>query len=302
MILAILIFIPALIRAEPASNRIIIHLQAGLPSGATMAFARIPAGTFEMGNTRLGRDLSYSWCDYNSCELPRHAVTFKKPFYMGVTEVTQKQWLAVMGKWPFEGPKKQFGLGDNYPAYFISWNDAQEFVAALNRSTGIPARDEHGQDAHAPKFRLPSEAEWEYACRGSEKNPNRYAPFYFGDDPQCNMTACDPCDLFSKFMVYSCNSKESGCFPAGSLLPNDYGLYDMHGNVCEWCEDAWHDDYNGAPVDGSAWLDPPHFTRVLRGGYWWYGATACRTAYRAWLPPDQRDVNTGLRVVMEIKE
>lgn len=271
--------------ARQPDNRVVISLKAGQPDAATMAFALIPAGSFEMGNTDVGRDPSYSWCDL-LCERPRHTVSIGRPFYMGVTEVTQKQWLAVMGKWPQEGPKKDFGKGGGYPAYFISWHDAQEFVAELNKL---------GQGT----FRLPSEAEWEYACRGSENNPHRYAPFSFGDDAQCGMTDCPPCDLFGKYMVYTCNSRQKGCFPAGSLLPNDYGLYDMHGNVCEWIEDAWHDDYNGAPADGSAWLDPPHHARVVRSGYWWYGATACRTAYRAWLPPDQRDVNTGFRVVRE---
>lgn len=269
----------------PLPERLVVELRPDVPGSATMELVLLPAGTFEMGNTDSGRDVVYSWCSLD-CERPRHTVRISRPFYMATTEVTQAQWEAVMGRWPEEPPSETYGKGARHPAYFVSWHDAQAFVAALNR-------------AQRGKLRLPSEAEWEYACRGSADNPHRYAPFYFGDDPQCHMTECAPCELFGKYMVYDCPKERCGCEAAGSRLPNDYGLYDLLGNLCEWCQDTWHDDYAGAPANGAAWEDPAHYARVVRGGYWGYGACACRSAYRAWLPPHRRDIHVGFRIVRD---
>jgi formylglycine-generating enzyme required for sulfatase activity len=206
------------------------------------------------------------------------------PFYFGKYEITQAQWLAVMGSWPGTAPNSVYGLGDDYPAYYVSWGDCQAFVDGLNQT---------GQGT----FRLPSEAEWEYACRGSESNSNRYDRFYFGDS-DCPSTGATTCNL-GDYAWWSGNSQVFGTKVVGMKIPNDYGLYDVCGNVWEWCLDYSHDDYTGAPADGSAWTDPTSSYRITRGGSWQLDANYCRSAYRNNESPASRAAWFGFRVVRE---
>jgi formylglycine-generating enzyme required for sulfatase activity len=160
--------------------------------------------------------------------------------------------------------------GKDCPVDSASWDDTQEFIKKLNEMEG------------ADMYRLPSEAEWEYAARAGTTTA-----FSFGDDA-------------GRLGEYAWYSKNSGrkTHPVGKLKPNAWELYDMHGNVWEWCEDYWDAIYKGAPVDGSAWVDQDEGSyRVLRGGSWNDGAGICRTACRGRFIPDDRDDYVGFRLV-----
>lgn len=248
-----------------------------LPGDVPLDMVPIPAGSFMMGSTD---DSSWSWC--YPCEQPAHQVAINNVFYMGKTEITQAQWLAVMGSWPGNPPSSTYGQGDNYPAYSISWDDCQNFIAALNQL---------GQGT----FRLPSEAEWEYACRAGTTTR-----FYFGDS-NCSPGESTSCDLDNYAWWFGNSgdfgSADYGSKPVGGKLPNAFGLYDMHGNVYEWCQDYWHDGYSGAPSDGIAWELPASSDRVYRGNYWHGSAVGCRSAARYNSSPDFRHSSTGFRVV-----
>jgi len=188
-------------------------------------------------------------------ERPQHRVTVPE-FWMGKYQVTQAQWQAIMGNNP------AVHKGANRPVENVTWDMCQEFCRKLSELTG-------------KRYRLPSEAEWEYACRAGTITPfscgetltielaNYYGKRTYADEGQGR---------------YREETVEVGIFP-----PNPWGLYDMHGNVWEWCEDAWHSDYGGAPIDGSAWTDnhPQTSIGVLRGGgYFYCFPECCRSAYR----------------------
>ena len=249
-----------------------------LPGGLSMEFVRVPAGGFQMGSND---DSSWSWC--HPCEQPVRTVNIDEDFYLGRFEVTQAQWLAVMGSWPGEAPSAEFGLGGDHPAYNISWNDVQEFIAALNSyitSTGQGPAD----------LRLPSEAEWEYACRAGTRTQ-----YYFGDS-DCEPTDCDSCELDDH--AWWCGNAGGRTHATGQLRPNALGLYDMSGNVWEWCEDAWHENYAdpSRPDDGSPWLIPTASARVLRGGAWNNHAQFGRSSARIGNSQDGPDRCIGFRL------
>lgn len=187
-------------------------------------------------------------------EGPVHKVTINNPFYMGKYPVTQKQWGKVMGNNPSKFK------GEDRPVENVSWNDVQEFIKKL------------GEKEETYKYRLPSESEWEYSCRAGTQT--RY---FFGDDE-------------SKLNEYAWYEKNSGSetHPVGQKKPNPWGLYDMHGNVWEWVKDRWHDNYEGAPSDGSIWEDRNSPNCVLRGGSWRFNARNCRSASRGRYDPDYR--------------
>jgi formylglycine-generating enzyme required for sulfatase activity len=236
---------------------------------------RIPAGSFMMGSPDTERSRA-------SDEGPVHQVTIDYDFYLGETEVTQAQWKAVMGS----NPASDYGVGDDYPVYYVSWDDCQAFIAALNAL---------GQGT----FRLPSEAEWEYACRAGST-----ARFYFGDSLGCG-DGCENCEenkgeilipYRSHYMWYSSNS-EGVNHPVRQRFSNAFGLYDMAGNALEWCQDSKHADYTGAPNDGSAWeAGGGDGSRVLRGGSWGGVAGVCRSAGRGGFDPSLGDRLVGFRV------
>lgn len=248
-----------------------------------MELVYVPAGSFMMGSTDAEVQTAYHQAqidvgnrarlEWFTREQPRHRVTIRKGFYMGRYEVTQAQWQAVSGK----NPSKFRGC-DQCPVEQVSWNDAQKFIRKLNAMN----------DGFT--YSLPSEAQWEYACRAGTTTQ-----FAFGNSlssKSANFNGDYPFGRAAK----SINRERTTT--VGSFRPNAWGLYDMRGNVWEWCEDVWHENYNGAPADGSAWLnggDSNH--RVDRGGSWDFHGDALRAAYRFKAKPYGRFGNSGLRVV-----
>jgi len=223
----------------------------------------IPAGTFMMGSPASEKD--------RADDETQHQVTLTKPFYMGRTEVTQGQWKTVMGTEPWKR-KVYVQEGDDYPAVYVSWNDAVEFCKKLSAMEG-------------KVYRLPTEAEWEYACRGGTKTA-----FSFGDDEA----------ELGKYAWFDGNADAIGedyARRVAQKLPNPYGLHDMHGNVWEWCSD-WYADYPSTPLS-----DPrgpaSGSSRVLRGGSWDDGPCGVRCAYRRYHTPENRYDYYGFRVVLE---
>jgi len=226
-----------------------------LPGSVPLVMMRIPAGQFTMGS-------SYDPPWSSSSEAPAHTVNMSYDFYLGKFEVTQEQWWAIMGN----NPSSHQGAG--LPVENISWNTIQTFITNLN---GLG----YGT------FRLPSEAEWEYACRAGSNTR-----WCFGDD-EAQLT---------NYAWYSANSS-SQTHPVGTKLANAWGLYDMHGNVYEWVQDWYHSNYTGAPTDGSAWESPTGTSRVLRGGNCIYSSSYCRSAYRYFYYPDYALSNFGFRLL-----
>lgn len=236
-----------------------------IADGVAIELVRIPPGKFEMGSpdTERGR-----WAD----EGPVHTVHIDYDFYLGKFEITQKQWVAVMGG---KAPNRFSVLGDDYPATTISWADCQAFVTKLNATPKLPGM-----------FRLPSEAEWEYACRAGTTTR-----FYFGDSLGADDRLQDgPAGALpgqrSDYMTFR-GSELAGVFrsqqrPVGSHRPNAFGLHDMAGGALEWCQDEYHASYHGAPTDGSAWQTTAHSetSRILRGGAWSYYVRGNRSAAR----------------------
>ncbi|WP_445302339.1 MULTISPECIES: SUMF1/EgtB/PvdO family nonheme iron enzyme [unclassified Microcoleus] len=216
-----------------------------LGSGAILDMVAIPGGSFVMGspNTEAGR---------SNNEGPQRTVNIS-PFFMGKYPITQEQWEVVMGNNPsdIKGLKR--------PVEQVSWNNALEFCQKISQKIG-------------KIYRLPSEAEWEYACRAGTTTP-----FCFGETITPDLVNYDdnyPYGAAPKGL-YRKQTTDVGSFP-----PNPFGLYDMHGNVWEWCSDRWHDNYNGASTDGSSWETGTNNNRVLRGGSWGNNAVNCRGAVR----------------------
>lgn len=262
---------------SPGSGVITINLPNLAGGAKPLRMVRIPAGAFMMGNpgTERENDCMCSPCD---CEKPQHSVNIGYDFYMAETEITQAQWQALMGNNPSWG----WGVGNDHPVYFVDWGTCQSFVIALNSL---------GQGT----FRLPSEAEWEYACRSHQTTP-----FSFGDD--LDIADLDgPCQfstLFDTYMWWCGNAGVEPNYtshPVASKLPNGFGLYDMHGNVQEWCQDRWHETYVGAPNNGSAWESGDNTRRVYRGGYWGH-ASDNRSAWRFRSQDNAVGYDIGFRV------
>jgi formylglycine-generating enzyme required for sulfatase activity len=255
------------VTSDPAMLYVVEETTIMLPGDVPLELVKILAGNFMMG--RYLNELSS-----NIYEDPQHAVTIEYDFYMGKYEITQAQWLALMGSWPGTAPSASYGVGDNYPAYYLSWDDIQNFITALNAHITNTSQG-------PVTMRLPSEAEWEYACRAGTTTR-----FYFGDSLECP-SDCSDCAAGvlsgnrTDYMWYCGNNSPYGSKPVGGKYPNAFGLYDMSGNVFEWCEDDFHYSYSGAPDNGSAWLESPREAdRVLRGGYWDYDSGLCRSASR----------------------
>jgi len=225
-------------------------------NGVTFTMVKVKAGKFTMGATsEQGND---AW----SNEWPAHKVKLTKDYYIGQTEVTQALWQAVMGSNPSKFK------GDNLPVETVSWDDCQKFISKLNSLTGS-------------KFRLPTEAEWEYAARGGNKSRGyKYSGSNSIDD----------------VVWYTKTTNDKGTKPVATKTANELGLYDMSGNVWEWCND-WYEDYSS-----SAQTDPTGPTsgsyRVWRGGYWGSSARICRVAYRSYYSPSSRYNILGLRLAL----
>jgi eukaryotic-like serine/threonine-protein kinase len=239
-----------------AEEQSVKEVSIGLPGDVLLVLVRITADTFLMGRGLAEQD-SYS------NEEPPHAVTISQDFYMGKCEVTKRQWQAVMGTKPWLGRVSVLNDLDS-PAVYVSWKDCQSFITALNKYIM--------QTGQGPaNFRLPSEAEWEYACRAGTTTR-----FYWGDDPSYTMIS-----NYAWWFGNTCEVREHYAHVVGLKLPNAFGLYDMSGNVMEWCEDDLHDSYKGAPRDGEAWVDSCRSgNRIFRGGGWRNYGAFCRSAYR----------------------
>jgi formylglycine-generating enzyme required for sulfatase activity len=215
-------------------------------------------------------------------EQPQHEVTVPD-FLIARTPITQAQWQVVAG-WPQIGreldPDPASLKGENRPVEQVSWEDATEFCQRLSVHTG-------------KTYRLPSEAEWEYACRAGTTTP-----FHYGETITAELANYDASRTYGDGPQgeYRRQTTEVGSFPA-----NAWGLCDMHGNVREWCEDDWHGNYEGAPTDGSAWVDADRTKtrRLLRGGSWCFIPRFCRSAYRSYDSRDIRNDNFGFRVCCE---
>ena len=236
--------------------------------GVTFKMKLVEAGTFTMGATEEQTgDYIY--------ESPAHQVTLTKDYYMGETEVTQALWYAVMGQKPTSDSNYQWiedkGLGDNYPAYYISWSDCQEFITKLNQLTGLT-------------FRLPTEAEWEYAARGGNKATTQ--TLYSGSN------------TINDVAWYNGNSLKRTHAVAGKAA-NVLGLYDMSGNVGEWCNDWFYSYNSGAQTDPTG--PTSGSLRMLRGGSWYYYATDCRVAFRSYNSVADRYYYNGMRLALTAK-
>jgi len=265
---------------EPSASYDNLRVGLNLPEDARqLNMVKIPAGTFLMGNNGTERDGSVS------DELPQHLVTITKDFYIGDTEITQAQYFSIIGV----QPSNNYGVGDNYPAYYISWNDTQNFISELNSLS-------------QKKFRLPTEAEWEYACRGSELNRERYNTFSFGDDLSINLDNCDLSSLFDENMVY-CGNEKITARKVASNLPNDYGLFDMHGNMWEWVQDYYDPNFYSKPA---ALLPNPINTTpgsaLMRGGSWTHNPKGCRSAVRSGISADTSHNVSGFRLAIDSSE
>jgi eukaryotic-like serine/threonine-protein kinase len=231
-----------------------------LDEGVDLELVWIPTGTFTMGDP-----------NHHSDEQPIHQVNVSF-FFIGKYPITQAQYRSVMGE------NAGVGRGADYPIEQIGWHDAVEFCTKLSQRSGR-------------KYTLPSEAQWEYACRAGTTTA-----FHFGE----TMTP----DLANYNGDYPYQGAPKGenraqATPVGNFPPNAFGLYDMHGNVWEWCLDAYQANYQSAPLDGSAAEDPHSDSkRVMRGGAWDYVARGCRSAVRCSLAPGLRMAGCGLRVVL----
>ncbi|AFY70586.1 Sulphatase-modifying factor protein [Thalassoporum mexicanum PCC 7367] len=224
-----------------------------LGNGVKLEMIAIPGGSFMMGSP----ENESSYFGYHSSQLPQHRVTIQS-FYIGRYLITQSQWQEIMGNNP------SHFKGDDLPVEQVSWYHAQKFCKALSKKTG-------------KDYRLPSEAEWEYACRAETTTP-----YYFGKNYSVE---------YANFGGNVGKTTKVGKYPA-----NGFELYDMYGNVWEWCEDTCHENYKGAPNDSNAWVVDGRI-RVIRGGSWKDTPIKCRSALRGRDVPDDGQNDIGFRVV-----
>lgn len=224
----------------------------------------IPDGEFMMGSRSVSNNQASDGSSANSTgefeELPQHRVQVNA-FALGKYEITQEQWIAIMGNNP------SVNQGPTLPVENISWEDAQDFIRKLSKKTG-------------KNYRLPSESEWEFAARAGS-----FSQFSFGDDPA----------ELEQYAWYDKNSQGKS-HPVGLKKPNRFGLFDMLGNVWERTEDCWNIDYDGAPHDGSPWTAGDCARRVVRGGSWVNLSQFHRSAYRFRYSPTSHYEFIGLRV------
>jgi formylglycine-generating enzyme required for sulfatase activity len=233
-----------------------------LGNGVKLEMVYVPGGQFLMGSPKEEKSSTED-------ERPQHSVNVPA-LLMSKYPVTQAQYKTIVGSNPahFQGSQR--------PVESVSWDDAQAFCQKLAKQTN-------------KAYRLPSEAEWEYACRAGTKTP-----FYFGETISPDVVNYDGNYPYGQAPkgVYRESTIDVGIFPA-----NSFGLYDLHGNVWEWCQDTWHENYQGAPTDGSPWLNKNNY-RVLRGGSWRYLALYCRSAVRNGIAPGYRYYYIGFRLAL----
>ncbi|WP_419860748.1 formylglycine-generating enzyme family protein [Candidatus Palauibacter sp.] len=242
----------------------------------------VPPGTFTMGSPE-----SEEFRD--AVEGPRHSVTIGAPFAVGVHEVTFAEWDACvrMGGCRYTPADRRWGR-ERRPVIHVSWEDAQAYVSWLSGLTG-------------QRYRLPSEAEWEYVARAGTVTARHWGEDLSDLCRHANGAARRPgrlrrAGLSGYVRDGPCADDYGTTAPVGSFAPNAFGLYDVLGNVSEWTQDCWNDSYAGAPADGSAWESGDCDRRVLRGGSWFVTAWFLRSANRSRSVPDTRDMYYGFRV------
>ncbi|HBB33985.1 MAG TPA: formylglycine-generating enzyme family protein [Cyanobacteria bacterium UBA8803] len=247
-----------------------------LGKNASLEMVYIPGGTFLMGSPEG---------EGSDSERPQHLVTVQ-PFFMSKYPITQAQWRAVAA---LPQVQRQLELdpsdfkGADRPIENVDWSDAVEFCERLSRFSQDTGRS----------YRLPSEAEWEYACRAGTTTP-----FHFGETITTELANYRGTSTYADGPpgIYREETTSVGSFP-----PNAFGLYDMHGNVWEWCADSWHDNYERATSDGSVWRDDnDNQLKLLRGGSWDYNPRNCRSASRGYADPGDDNYYVGFRVVCEL--
>ncbi len=241
-----------------------------------MAFVLIQAGGFMMGSPSGDTQAQ----DF---EKPQHRVAISRPFYLGRYEVTQAQWQAVMGSSPFDGDRsnpyyKLPGMDErithpDHPAT-VSWNDAQVFIARLNKNEG------------GNRYRLPTEAEWEYAARAG--TATRYS---FGDDAS----------QLGRYAWYGEDFTTGGSHPVGRKLPNPWGLYDIHGNVWEWVQDRYDPGYYARSPTADPQGPDAGVRHVVRGGSWHVTTTSWRSVFRRDYDADYRGISIGFRLLRTVE-
>ena len=238
-----------------------------LSKEVTIDLIGIPGGKFVMGSPD-------SEAERANNESPQHSVKIR-PFLLGKYPVTQAQWLAIMKQNP-----SRFTDNSNKPVEKVSWFDCIEFCQRLSDRIGR-------------EFRLPTEAEWEYACRGKQTTP-----FHFGE------TVTTSVANYNGEFTYGIGEEgenRNQTTEVGSFSPNSFGLYDLHGNVAEWCQDTWHDSYQDAPNNGESWFeDNDNKPRVLRGGSWLHLPGCCRSAHRLKAKPQNKSDAFGLRIASSV--
>jgi formylglycine-generating enzyme required for sulfatase activity len=245
-----------------------------------MEFVEIGPGCFLMGSEKKARggDWLGRWCariglpwgdqPKPSVEMPVHWVEFPRGFFIAETEITNERYEAF----DLKHERSEYSAGDRDPVVDVSWEDAKKYCAWLSEKSG-------------QAIRLPSGSEWECACRAGSKRE-----FCFGDDEK----------LLGRYAWYDANS-DNKVHQVGTRRANAWGLHDFHGNVWEWCEDTYHENYEGAPADGTAWTEggeewkPGTPLRVYRGGGFDFGAEICRSAYRYRSRPGGRYRDLGFR-------
>ena len=238
-------------RVNATSGKMLITL----PTGQSFTMIYVEGGSFVMGCTSEQSDCI-------SDERPAHRVTVNS-YYIGETEVTQELWSAVMGRNP------SYYTGSQRPVEQVSWNDCQKFIKKLNQLTGR-------------KFRLPTEAEWEYAARGGRKSENNK----YAGAPSLD------------YVGWYTNNSGSRTHEVKSKIPNELGIYDMSGNVWEWCQDWYGSGYYANSPQANPTGPSSGSRRVLRGGGWNYGARSCRVAIRGSNTPSSRFSYYGFRLIL----
>jgi eukaryotic-like serine/threonine-protein kinase len=266
------------------------YIPFDLGNNVILEMVYIPGGTFTMGTddqeiARLCKEYDTEWF---KCESPQHQVTLQ-PFYIAKYPITQEQWQQVAFYPTVDidlNPDPSYFKGAKRPVEQVSWEQAKEFCQRLNQHFNI---NQNQPNNH--KFHLTTEAQWEYACRAGTKTT-----FYFGETITTDLANYDGNYIYGSESKgkYREQTTEVGTFP-----PNAFGIYDMHGNVWEWCADDWHDNYQNAPIDGGAWIESIKLNNymVVRGGSWYNDPLVCRSAGRNGFSRDGRDGFGGFRLV-----
>jgi formylglycine-generating enzyme required for sulfatase activity len=248
---------------SPQENRLIVEK---LSTDVNLTMIYVPDGQFIMGSS-------------NNLERPQHRVHLSS-FHIGKYPITQLQWRIVCETVPAIdlelNPRPAYFVGDDLPIENINWYQAKEFCKRLSKLTG-------------KTYRLPSESEWEYSCRAGT-----HTLYNCGDK-----LTIEVANFNMGSLADAVNGGQQKTNPVGMFPPNPWGIHDLHGNVWEWCEDIWHENYLNAPNDGAPWVDGgKNDHRVLRGGSWFNNAWNCRTTNRNWVKPDIQSWLYGFRVVL----